>query len=79
MVTTFIVGLVVGLFIGWLRLRVVAKNLNTITGQSNELREALGKATAQQMALTARLAAANVALAKDQHGCEFLTTKNFAS
>lgn len=42
----FIIGLFLGLFLGWLRLRQMAKTLNTLTTQSTQLREALTKASA---------------------------------
>jgi hypothetical protein len=60
MITGLLIGLALGLFIGWLRLRQAHANLTTITEQSNKLREALGKATAQQVVLTARVNALSV-------------------
>ncbi|HEX6822674.1 MAG TPA: hypothetical protein VF123_11500 [Candidatus Sulfotelmatobacter sp.] len=63
---TAIVGLVLGLFIGWLRLRQMTKNLRTLIKQNNQLSEALNKATVQQRVLAARLEATNAALAELQ-------------
>ena len=63
---TAIVGLVLGLFIGWLRLRQMTKNLRTLIKQNNQLSEALSKATVQQRVLAARLEATNAALAELQ-------------
>ncbi len=45
MLTGLIVGLALGLFIGWLRLRQMATNLNTLTMQNNELCKALRKSS----------------------------------
>jgi hypothetical protein len=40
--TAFIVGLFLGLFLGWLRLRQMAKALTTLTNTSKELDEEAG-------------------------------------
>lgn len=56
MIAFFMAGVLVGLFLSWLKLRKMARELRTST-------EALSEATFQQTALSARLKAANAALA----------------
>jgi hypothetical protein len=46
MITGFIVGLVLGLFLGWLRLRGMAKILTMANEQNKQLRGELDKANA---------------------------------
>jgi hypothetical protein len=56
MITSFIAGLVIGLFLSWLKLRKITMRLKRST-------EGLREATIQEKALSARLNAANAALA----------------
>lgn len=64
--TTAIIGLVLGLFIGWLRLRQLAKNLRALTQLVEKQDELLSKLNVQNSVLTARLNAANATLAELQ-------------
>ena len=56
MIASFIAGVLVGLFLRWLKLRKMTRELKAST-------DALGEATLQKTALIARLNAANAALA----------------
>ena len=72
MITAFVVGLVSGLFLGWLRLRAVAKELVASTEARKQLAEALNNENSMmgtQITTINALGAEN----KNAHGPNFLS------